>query len=65
MAGPRAGLYGGEEFGAFRALLEPYEPDRPERLAQAYFAAPEPQESACWKTAPMERSSDGTRLPVN
>ena len=44
MAGPRAGLYGGEEFGAFRALLDAYEPDRPERLAQAYFAASEPQE---------------------
>ena len=42
--GPRAGLYGGEEFTAFRGLLDAYESDRPERLAHAYFAASEPQE---------------------
>lgn len=44
VAGPRGGLYGGEAFMAFRALLEDYEADRPERLAHPYFAAAEPQE---------------------
>ena len=44
MRGPRADLYGGETFAAFRALLAAREPDRPERLAAAYFAGPEPQE---------------------
>jgi uncharacterized protein YdiU (UPF0061 family) len=44
LAGPRAPLYGGEAFAAFRRLLEPYEPDHPERLAGAYFAADEPEE---------------------
>jgi uncharacterized protein YdiU (UPF0061 family) len=44
MAGPRAGLYGGEAFTAFRALLAEREPDRPERLAHPYFARPEPEE---------------------
>ncbi len=44
LAGPRARLYGGDAFTAFQALLEAYEPDRPERLAQPYFAAAEPEE---------------------
>jgi uncharacterized protein YdiU (UPF0061 family) len=44
MAGPRASLYGGEAFTAFRSLLAAREPDRPERLGNPYFAAPEPQE---------------------
>ena len=44
MAGPRAALYGGEAFLAFRALLDSREPDRPERLADPYFARPDPEE---------------------
>lgn len=44
LAGPRAALYAGEAFVAFRALLAPYEADRPERLADPYFARPEPEE---------------------
>ena len=44
LAGPRAGLYGGEAFTAFRALLASREPDRPERLGSPYFARPEPEE---------------------
>ena len=44
MAGVRAVHYGGEAFIDFRQLLAEYEPDRPERLAAAYFAKPEPEE---------------------
>ncbi|HEY3798758.1 MAG TPA: YdiU family protein [Caulobacteraceae bacterium] len=44
MAGPRAGLYGGEAFGVFRENLGAYAMDRPERLAHLYFAGPEPEE---------------------
>jgi uncharacterized protein YdiU (UPF0061 family) len=44
LAGPRAGLYPAEAFAEFRALLAPYEADRPERLADPYFARPEPEE---------------------
>jgi uncharacterized protein YdiU (UPF0061 family) len=44
LAGPRAALYEGEAFRAFRDLLAGYEPDRPERLAHACFSRPEPEE---------------------
>jgi uncharacterized protein YdiU (UPF0061 family) len=44
LAGPRADLYGGDAFTAFRALLAGREPDRPERLAHAGFARREPEE---------------------
>jgi uncharacterized protein YdiU (UPF0061 family) len=44
LGGPRAGLYQGEAFDAFRFALFEHEPDRPERLEQPMFAAPEPQE---------------------
>jgi uncharacterized protein YdiU (UPF0061 family) len=44
LAGPRADLYGGEAFSRFRELLDAYAPDRPERLAHAYFAGAEPEE---------------------
>ena len=44
LAGPRAGIYGGEAFADFRARLADFEADRPERLANAYFAGPEPEE---------------------
>jgi uncharacterized protein YdiU (UPF0061 family) len=44
LAGPRAALYAGEAFTAFRELLAAYAAERPERLADPYFARPEPEE---------------------
>jgi len=44
LQGPRADLYGSAEFLTFRSLLAGREADRPERLASAYFQAPEPVE---------------------
>ncbi|MGH7022647.1 MAG: protein adenylyltransferase SelO family protein, partial [Caulobacteraceae bacterium] len=44
LAGPRAGLYGGQAFGAFRELLATREADRPKRLDHAYFRRGEPEE---------------------
>ena len=44
MHGPRADLYGSDEFLAFRALLVGRDMDRTDRLASAYFLAPEPVE---------------------
>jgi serine/tyrosine/threonine adenylyltransferase len=44
LEGPRAGLYDGPEFGAFRDQAALHEPERPERLDDAYFAGAEPQE---------------------
>jgi uncharacterized protein YdiU (UPF0061 family) len=44
LAGPRAALYGGEQALAFRAALKDFAAERPERLAGAYFARPEPEE---------------------
>jgi uncharacterized protein YdiU (UPF0061 family) len=44
LAGPRAALYAGPAFTAFRDQLAGREPDRPERLADAYFSRPEPEE---------------------
>jgi uncharacterized protein YdiU (UPF0061 family) len=44
LAGPRAAIYGDEGFAEFRRLLADYAPDRPERLADPYFARAEPEE---------------------
>ena len=44
LAGPRAALYTEPAFTEFRTRLAPYEPDRPERLADPYFARSEPEE---------------------
>jgi uncharacterized protein YdiU (UPF0061 family) len=44
LASPRADIYGGEAFLAFRELLKAHAPDRPERLEAAYFSAAEPEE---------------------
>ncbi|HZZ36141.1 MAG TPA: YdiU family protein [Caulobacteraceae bacterium] len=44
LAGPRAAHYGGEAFTAFREKLAAFEPDRPVRLASAYFQRTEPEE---------------------
>ena len=44
LKGPRAGLYQGKTFDDFRFALFEHEPDRPERLEHAAFAAPEPEE---------------------
>ncbi len=62
LAGPRANLYGGEQALAFRAALKDFQPERPERLADAYFARPEPEElnydeiEAIW--APIAAADD-------
>jgi uncharacterized protein YdiU (UPF0061 family) len=44
LAGPRGALYGEEAFGEFRERLGAYTPERPERLADPYFARAEPEE---------------------
>ncbi len=44
LSGPRAKLYGAEAFIGFRDKLAAFNPERPERLASAYFAKPDPQE---------------------
>ena len=44
MSGPRAALYGGEHALAFREMLADFETERPERLADPYFARDEPEE---------------------
>lgn len=44
LAGVRGGLYADEGFGEFRRLLAGFRPERPERLADPYFARPEPEE---------------------
>ncbi|MFW2341509.1 protein adenylyltransferase SelO [Brevundimonas sp.] len=44
LRGPRARLYQGEAFDAFRFALFEHEPDRPERLEHPVFAAPDPEE---------------------
>ncbi|CAN5337635.1 hypothetical protein BH10PSE1_BH10PSE1_09420 [soil metagenome] len=44
LGGPRAGVYQGEAFDAFRFALFEHEPDRPERLEHPMFAAAEPEE---------------------
>jgi serine/tyrosine/threonine adenylyltransferase len=66
LSGPRAGLYEGEAFRAFRARLADYAPDRPERLADAVFQRPEPEEliidevEALW--APIDQADDWSPL---
>jgi uncharacterized protein YdiU (UPF0061 family) len=40
----RGDIYAGETFTAFRELLKGFEAERPGRLADPYFAGPEPQE---------------------
>jgi uncharacterized protein YdiU (UPF0061 family) len=44
LAGPRARLWQGEAFDAFRFALFEHEPDRPERLEDPAFVRPEPEE---------------------
>jgi uncharacterized protein YdiU (UPF0061 family) len=44
MSGPRGGLYSGEAFAAFRAVLGQYPPERSDRLAHPFFARPDPEE---------------------
>jgi uncharacterized protein YdiU (UPF0061 family) len=44
LGGPRARLYQGEAFDAFRFALFEHQPDRPERLEHPMFAAAEPEE---------------------
>jgi uncharacterized protein YdiU (UPF0061 family) len=62
LSGPRGDLYALDGFAEFRRLLATFEPDRPERLADPYFAQPEPEEllvdqiEALW--APIAASDD-------
>ncbi len=64
MAGPRAALYDGEAFTRLRELFGAREPDRSERLADPYFAGPEPEEllydqiEALW--TPIAEADDWT-----
>jgi uncharacterized protein YdiU (UPF0061 family) len=64
LAGPRAALYGGEQALAFRAALKDFQMERPERLANACFSRPEPEEllydeiEAIW--APIDEQDDWT-----
>ena len=44
MAGPRESIYAGEAFTRLRELFAERSPVRPERLANPYFARPEPEE---------------------
>ncbi|MES2833337.1 MAG: YdiU family protein [Pseudomonadota bacterium] len=44
LAGPRASVYQGDAFDAFRFALFEHAPDRPERLEHDVFARPEPEE---------------------
>ncbi len=44
LASPRGDIYGGDDFADFRGRIATYAPERPERLADPYFANPEPQE---------------------
>jgi uncharacterized protein YdiU (UPF0061 family) len=44
LAGPRAGLYGGQAFAALRDRLAAYEPARPQALAHPYFSRDEPED---------------------
>ena len=66
LAGPRAGLYAGEAFVLFRDLLADHQADRPERLADPYFARSEPEEllydeiEAIW--APTTEADDWSRF---
>ena len=66
LRGPRAELYAGEAFQAFRGLLAAYEAVRPERLADPYFGRPEPEEllydeiEAIW--APITEADDWSRF---
>ncbi|MDB5424189.1 MAG: hypothetical protein JWQ29_1605, partial [Phenylobacterium sp.] len=62
LAGVRGDLYGGEAVLEFRRLLAGYQAERPERLADPYFARPEPEEllydqiEAIW--APIAEADD-------
>lgn len=66
LSGPRAALYEGESFRAFRARLADYAPLRPERLADPVFQRPEPEEliidevEALW--APIAQADDWSLL---
>jgi uncharacterized protein YdiU (UPF0061 family) len=62
LAGPRGGLYATQPFLTFRQCLAAHPPVRPERLRDAYFASPEPEEllideiEAIW--APIAQADD-------
>ncbi|HEX4713223.1 protein adenylyltransferase SelO [Phenylobacterium sp.] len=44
LAGTRGDIYAGPDFAEFRGLLSGFQPDRPDRIGDPYFARPEPEE---------------------
>ncbi|HEY3951031.1 protein adenylyltransferase SelO [Phenylobacterium sp.] len=62
MGGPRGDVYAGAGFAEFRERLQGFTAERPERLADPYFAGPEPEEllydqiEALW--APIAEQDD-------
>jgi uncharacterized protein YdiU (UPF0061 family) len=66
LASRRGDIYAGEGFAAFRVEIAAFEPERPERLADPYFARPEPEEllvdqiEALW--APIAEDDDWTEF---
>ena len=66
LTGPRARLYQGEAFDAFRFALFEHEPDSPERLADPVFSEPEPVEllidnvEAIWSA--IDRDDDWSKF---
>jgi uncharacterized protein YdiU (UPF0061 family) len=62
LEGPRGGLYADDAFAPFREALAAYDPVRPDRLGNAWFARPEPEEllydqiEALW--APIAEADD-------
>ena len=68
LAGPRGDLYVEDGFAEFRRLLAAFQPDRPGRLADPYFANPEPEEllvdqiEALW--APIVGADDWSAFRV-
>jgi uncharacterized protein YdiU (UPF0061 family) len=66
LSGPRGDLYAGPIFSAFRTEIEGFEAERPQRLGDAYFGRPEPEEmlieevEALW--APIAEADDWSAL---
>ncbi|MGQ2991793.1 MAG: protein adenylyltransferase SelO family protein [Brevundimonas sp.] len=59
LKGPRGAAYQGKTFDDFRFALFEHEPDRPERLEHAVFAAPEPEEMLIEEVESIWAAIDG------
>jgi uncharacterized protein YdiU (UPF0061 family) len=68
LGGVRGDLYAQEGFAEFRGLMAGFAPERPERLADPYFARPEPEEllidqiEALW--TPIAQADDWSAFHV-